>query len=548
MDSIDPNPKLVRQIVDGKLLVDDPFTLVDVGCALGIDQVWRLFDDQLIAYAFDPQTQECERLSKQETHPAVYYFAKFIGLPENHLFVRKKMEDEKQSSQYYNPLGRSSALAAMARKKNSVSTEYAAAVEATEIWKEADLDVEKISIEDFVRQRNIMSIDLIKIDTDGADLEVALSSQDIIRPSSVLGYLIETPFHGTHHDTANSMHNIDRFMKEQGFMLYSMTQNRYSRAALPSTFLYRSPYQTVSGQPVWGDFLYLRDGASDDYHAIWGSDLSVSKVLKLACLYELFCLPDCAAELIVKFRSAIADLTDPEVLLDRLTPPLDGRQLRYAEYVAEFERSFETFYPAVASQGSASAGSVPQLQEELHLLRQRVHELEQAVNASGGALVAPETALTHEPGRSADAKGLGEARQTTPTGLEDAFSFTRRVIHNAAVVSGDGPFVISTPADRWGYAVELPVSEGPGTHPNPVVVWVSLTVMRGTVRVGCIGQDEDFVVEAQRTPADGETTIALPLASLTQCRSLVFRNGPSDGVVSEARVWSISVREHALPA
>jgi hypothetical protein len=153
------------------------------------------------------------------------------------------------------------------------------------------------------------------------------------------------------------MHNIDRFMRQQGFMLYGMTGLvQYSRAALPAQFFYRAPYNTITGQPLQTDFIYFRDCAADDYSDVWEADVSTAKLLKLACLYDLFLLPDCAAELIVKHRHSIAAIADPDILLDCLTPPLNGRKLTYAEYIAEFETSFQTFYPAAATKQVPTAG------------------------------------------------------------------------------------------------------------------------------------------------------------------------------------------------
>ena len=135
-------------------------------------------------------------------------------------------------------------------------------------------------------------------------------------------------------------------MQQNGFLLYTLTSNRYSRSALPAPFLYSAFYQTVSGQPVWGDMIYLRDGASEDYRTVWAEDLSVTKLLKLACLFELFQLPDCAAELVIVYRDRLKTLIDPTILLNLLTPRLHGVERSYDEYLKLFEENPEAFFPA----------------------------------------------------------------------------------------------------------------------------------------------------------------------------------------------------------
>jgi hypothetical protein len=76
--------------------------------------------------------------------------------------------------------------------------------------------------------------------------------------------------------------------------------------------------------------IYLRDGASEDYRTVWVEDLSVTKLLKLACLYELFQLPDRAAELIFVYRDRLKALVDPTILLNLLTPRLNDVERSYA--------------------------------------------------------------------------------------------------------------------------------------------------------------------------------------------------------------------------
>ncbi len=101
--------------------------------------------------------------------------------------------------------------------------------------------------------------------------------------------------------------------------------------------------QTTWGQPMWGDLVYLRDGVHPD--GVKFGALSPLKLLKLAALYELFTLPDCAAELLLERRADLAPLVDVDRLLDLLTPPLGDERLGYRGYVAGFAEDPSRFYP-----------------------------------------------------------------------------------------------------------------------------------------------------------------------------------------------------------
>src|SRR3954462_3399880 len=73
-----------------KALPNAPFSMIDVGCGLGLDEVWRRFGSRLLAIGIDPNQGEVERLRQAEKDPNVSYVAAFAGLPEGHELLVKK--------------------------------------------------------------------------------------------------------------------------------------------------------------------------------------------------------------------------------------------------------------------------------------------------------------------------------------------------------------------------------------------------------------------------------------------------------------------------
>jgi hypothetical protein len=73
--------------------------------------------------------------------------------------------------------------------------------------------------------------------------------------------------------------------------------------------------------------------------------LGFEKLLKLACLYEIFALNDCAAELILHLRATLAAHVEPERLLDLLTPLIRRVSHSYADYVNLFRSDVTRFFP-----------------------------------------------------------------------------------------------------------------------------------------------------------------------------------------------------------
>jgi hypothetical protein len=228
----------------------------------------------------------------------------------------------------------------------------------TNDWPALELSSEKVGLATFLEGQHVTSVDFVKTDTDGGDLDVLLSFEEMIAPAGVLGFMVETMFTGSDDESVHTFHNVDRLLKRHGFMLSAITANRYSRAALPAQFKYSIMAQTVSGQPLWGDLVYLRDAVHPD-HVRFG-ELSPIKLLKLASLYELFRVPDCAAEILVAHRDRLSPLVDVDRMLDLLTPPLDGQVVSYREYIAAFEADPTRFYPQAPAPEPPAAQSSAQ--------------------------------------------------------------------------------------------------------------------------------------------------------------------------------------------
>lgn len=369
MDNADYYPKLLPVVLDSGALAEDPFVLLDVGCGMGPDPVWRLFGDALHVYGFDANIDEIERLTQVEESPGVHYRAALVGLPDDHPFnVRRAADADPDVHAYFNPWGRTSTMAALDKAWSSGDHRLS----ETNAWAQARLATEKISLDAFVAEEGITSVDFVKVDTDGSDLEVLHSAEAMLNDTRVLGLMVESSFNGDATESSNSFHNIDRLLKRHGFQLYSLSVNRYSRSALPAPFAFRIYAQTDSGQAFWGDALYLRDPVAPAYQAVGGPELSPGKLLKLACLLELLGLPDCAAEVLLAFRDELGPLVDVEGALDLLTPALEGYPETYAEYVAAFEEDPSRFYPPEANADPAELEPEPTLGDDAKALAHRV--------------------------------------------------------------------------------------------------------------------------------------------------------------------------------
>ncbi len=339
---------LTRRVLTLDLWGGRPLFLLDVGASGGVDSRWNVFASRLRGIGFDPLVAEIDRLNATETRPGVRYEAVLVGCPGFDDLFPPALRNDRVTSKNNDPFPRVSASAAQRRLQTSYVQEVFNAGAALV------LSERTISLDEFVAPSEYEAVDFIKIDTDGHDIEVLLGAERLMSAGGALGVMVEAQFHGSTHDYANTFANIDRLMRRRGFTLFDVATNRYSRAALPAPFEFDLAAQTVSGQVLWGDAVYFRDLADPRYDGMWRYELTPERVLKLACLFEQFDVPDCAAELLLN-RGGFLDRLQREALLDLL---VTGESGAYRRHLAIFDDDFRSFYRSRV-EGSAPAEGPP---------------------------------------------------------------------------------------------------------------------------------------------------------------------------------------------
>ena len=355
---LNPYSPVLSKALAERLWGERDFFLIDVGASGGLEKHWQVFGDRLKAVAFEPLVVEAERLQRAATGTGVRYEAAFVTCRDFDRLFPAEVRGDRLQSKNNDPFQRVSAVKAQAlMQMNYVEQIFnlgAPAVYADRF----------VVLDDYIPRDEQPLVDFIKIDTDGHDFQVLLGAEELIRRGGALGFSIEAQFHGASHDYANTFANIDRFMRSHGFSLFDLDAYRYSRAVLPAPFAHDIPAQTVTGQVMWGEAVYFRDLGDPDYERMWPYDVTPERVVKLASLFDLFGLPDCAAELLLA-RSDAA----PRSLLDDLAAEVSRESISYQELIGRFESDPQRLYPsrikaqaddaAAASAASAEEASNP---------------------------------------------------------------------------------------------------------------------------------------------------------------------------------------------
>jgi FkbM family methyltransferase len=367
---------LTRRIVEEFLPSDARFFLLDVGCSGGLDVRWNVFGERLRAVAFDAWIAEINRLTATDTRPNIRYEAAYVGCRD---FARLFPYELKESTEGRNssPFRRVSAFAADRRLRKSYAQDTTIAGDPMQ-W-----TLRRLTLDEYVDPSQYGQVDFIKVDTDGHDIEVVLGADAILAAGGALGLFVEVQLHGPIHEFANTFPNIDGLLRRRGFSLFDLQTYRYSRADLPAPFAWDVAAQTTTGQVLWGDALYLRDLASLRYEEMWPDyQITPDRIMKLACLFDLYGLPDCAAELLNN-RGASLTLAQRNELLDLL---VSGEPGSYAQHVAAFEADYTSFFrsrmqPPVEEKRADDtvADSVRQLTARNEKLLERLREYKKKI-------------------------------------------------------------------------------------------------------------------------------------------------------------------------
>lgn len=317
-------------VIHQGLLAGQPINYLDIGARGGVPQILRQIESGLHVMGCEPDRSECQRINEfyrsQGLHVTLYPYAVHESAGR-HLF-------------HIAQFPYSSGLVAA----NQMFTQRLSEVCHNNLVVVDHVMMETMTIDQLMIKERLPAIEFLKVDTEGSEHNVLKGAMNQLRGRHLLG--VESEFWTGPIKVKDNFAAIHELLTQMGFYLFDINIGRYTRRSFPRGFLQLDRKSGVAsavhpadkGQILTGDVVYLRDPVWELFQGIDRFVWTDINVLKMATIYELYELNDCAVELLQTYQGHFASSLDFDRLFNLLTPDIEGaRSLGYREYIAASE-------------------------------------------------------------------------------------------------------------------------------------------------------------------------------------------------------------------
>ena len=272
---------------------------LDIGCSGYMPTQWSMFRDYIDYIGVDPLINEIDRL--KFVYPESRFVAAYLWTPD----CKGTFDPE-----FLDIFNRSSASAEMNNGFNLLKDKFNSG-------QQVEFATDFLSPSHFFKLFNIQLLDILKIDIDGDDyiiLKDILEESGAKFGSPILAYEVEVSLHGQNSDKANTLANVMSLSTKHGYSIYGLTAHKYSRSAYPFPFVYDFPAQTVNGQVLWADTLFIKDAIRETNPIV---------IKKLIIIYFIYGLYDCVFEALIFHKDKlglVCDVVQLKSILDLDNP------------------------------------------------------------------------------------------------------------------------------------------------------------------------------------------------------------------------------------
>lgn len=256
--------------------LDRKLVVVDIGCRWGFAEKFTKVSGSFQVYGFDPDIEECERLSHRYEGAAVSIVP--LGLAgsagKRTLYVTQEP-----------------ACSSLLVPDQKLTEHYPALHCARHV---SSVEVETVTLDGWATENNVQTIDYIKVDTQGTELEILKGGINILKTTRVLE--IEVEFNPIYLGQP-IFSDVDLFLRAEGFVLWKLTnQVHYSKCGSAEEPVgediicyddkHRIQHPIYGGQLYWANALYVKNNVLET------EENSDAQKLRDVALFQTLGMPD----------------------------------------------------------------------------------------------------------------------------------------------------------------------------------------------------------------------------------------------------------------
>jgi FkbM family methyltransferase len=304
-------------------ILEEPLSVVDVGCRWGFADTWEELGERCRIVGFEPDRVECERLAEHyRDQPWVRIVPYALGSEQRaaNLYITR----EPACSSVYPPI-------------DEVVDRHPRLEPQRMVRRET---IELITLDDWCAANAVDKVDLVKLDTQGSELDILRGAKRTLEGVSVVQTEVEfNPMY-----TGQPLFgDVDRFLRDRGFVLWhldNMSHHRQHGARVglrPGLHIYdfdAARFTHRSGQLFWADALFVRaEMTTADPETDWRT------AVRRACLASALGLGELAGLTLDTHARSLGG--EPREVVDAardLLPPPDNEVERLTDVVGRDPR------------------------------------------------------------------------------------------------------------------------------------------------------------------------------------------------------------------
>jgi FkbM family methyltransferase len=308
-------PLFTKWIVENGLL-EEPFTVIDVGCQGGPHPRWKALGEFVDFHGFDPIPEVIDSLETEYRDVTNYHFYS-MALGNEDGLREFYVKSDSFGSSFYPP----------------ADAAVLAHLEGDDVQRGART-VEIRKLDTLGSKSRIPLADYIKLDCEGFESEVLLGAFDYLTASAPLCVTTETNFGTSPTHLRTHFSSLNDLLIPHGLHVFDLSYVRRPQPDYVAAFsslqhvAKRAQTLRVVGRPTTFDFVFCRDFVAErdwpqsyirkplPYHLP-----SVDKLIKAMINFELHGLMDCAFEIGMQFRDPLEQRLDVSWALDLLLEP-----------------------------------------------------------------------------------------------------------------------------------------------------------------------------------------------------------------------------------